>query len=473
MIGKTKTIKVKILLLPILFFTVLISAQVNKTLSNEVMDEITDFIESKRMYYNCPSVAVAITDEKETIYLKHFGEAKKGDKYFIGSNSKSFTALLILMLQEEGKINIDDAVNKYLKWFKYKNENVSRKITIRDLLQHTSGITTEMGRTFIVNNESFNYVTYYSDSFKNFEAEEVLPQPYQYSNANYRLLGMVIEKVVGERYDEVFKKYISKRMNLNETSAAVPSDVIDSYQYLLYYPILKFNETYHLQEASSGLIASSASDMAIYLREIMNAYNTEEGAILKSDMVQQLFVTAIENKAQYGLGWFVVKDPLVFYHSGTNRSFESSMYMLPSLKKSVVVLINSNQAPDVEIINGIYGILLGKGYYNKSSFAYYRSLPLVALLFMALFLVQLKIWKSINFSKNLSKKIIPNMLLFLGVSLALSVLLIFPKLNGVSLKTAFQFDPASGYSIVLIAVLMFFTFLLFYFNTVRKSEMIK
>ena len=101
------------------------------------------------------------------------------------------------------------------------------------------------------------------------------------------------------------------------------------------------------------------------------------------------------------MGWLVFDD--VFYHSGSNKSFESSMYMLPSINKSVVVLINSNQAPDSEIVDGIASILLNQKYYSASSFTYYRGLPFVVFILLVLFFFQVKKWSKLNVPIKLSE----------------------------------------------------------------------
>lgn len=454
----------------IFLFTVLFSsAQNNSELSKETLDEITNFIKQKREYYNSPSIAVAITDEHKTVYLKHFGDAKKGDRYLIGSISKSFTALLILRLQEEEKLHLQDPVSKYLPWFRYKNKQISDKITIEDLLRHTSGISTEMGRTFKTDT-SFNYEVYYAKTLKELAINNVPAQPFRYSNVNYRLLGLIIEKVTHRTYEECLESYITSPLELHETSANTNIDLINSYQYFLYYPILKFNADLHPQEASSGLISSSAGDMARYLRHIMNSYHHHPNSKLNSNTVTQLVSKKDNNKSFYGLGWFINNDSSVFYHGGTNKSFESRMYILPSLKKAIVVLINSNQAPEVEIINGIYGILLGKGYYNNSSFAYYRHLPFLVFLLFILFSYQIWKWKKSSYPKRRSRKIIPNILVSIGLLLALGILIYIPKLNGVSLQTSIEFDPASGYSILFISLLLAFSSILMYFNSSSKSK---
>ncbi|CAL2055845.1 serine hydrolase domain-containing protein [Tenacibaculum sp. 190524A05c] len=452
------------------FFTILFSsAQKDKVLTQETLNEITKFIEQKRDFYNSPSIAVAITDENKTIYLKHFGDAKKGDRYLVGSISKSFTALIVLLLKKQGKLKLQDPVSKHLEWFEYKNKRISDKITIEDLLRHTSGISTEMGRTFKTDT-SFDYETYYSKTLKKLELRNTPKQPFIYSNVNYRLLGLIIEKVTQKKFKDCLQSYITSPLKLTETSADTNIDLINSYQYFLYYPILKFNSELHPQEAPSGLISSSADDMASYLRHIMNGYNNNPNSELNTKTIQQLFTRKENKKLPYGLGWFVNNDSSVFYHGGTNKSFESQMYIVPTLNKGIVVLINSNQAPDIEIINGIYGILLGKGFYNNSSFPYYRHLPIMVFVVFLVFLFQLWKWKKSKYPKSISRKITPNIALALGILIAMGIIIYIPKSNGVSLQTSISFDPASGYSIILISLLLASISILMYFNSGLKSK---
>lgn len=458
----------KLLLLPILFFISAISAQNDSILSPKLINQINEFVKSKKDYYNSPSIAVAITDENKTVYLKHFGNAKKGDKYLIGSNTKSFTALLTLLLQEKGMLDINDPVNKYLKWFTYKNKNVSDRITLKDLLKHTSGLNTEMGRTFLENDESFDYTTYYSEKFKELNIVDSPNQRFKYSNANYRLLGLIIEKITGKSYEDCLKTYVTKPMLLNNTDAIVNPELIDSYQYFLYSPSLKFDGEFHRQEIPSGLISSTAEDMSSYLRNLMNSYNNNPNTVVDTKITKQLFNSPNKKFSSYVLGWNVFND--VFYHSGTNKSFESSMYILPSIQKAVVVLINSNQAPDNEIVDGISSILLNQKLYNISFFPYYRALPYVVFALLALFVILFIKWIKLGFPIRVSKKIISNTFLILGLILSAAILIVIPVSNGVSLKTAILFDPASGYSIISIVMLLMSILILLYFNKNQKNS---
>ncbi|WP_299675517.1 serine hydrolase [uncultured Tenacibaculum sp.] len=448
-----------------LFIFTSIFSQVTSEFSKDIENDITNFIESKKQFYNSPNIAVAITDENNTIYLKHFGNGKKGDRYLIGSMSKSFTALLTLILEEKGVLNINDPVHKFLKWFTYKNKKISDQVTIKDLLQHTSGISTEIGNTFLESNSDFDYTQYYTETLKKIDLIDSSELRYKYSNANYRLLGLIIENATGKSYKECLETYITKPLNLDDTSASITPKLIDSYQYFLYYPSIKFNKSFHRQEIPSGLISSSANDMSNYLRNLMNSYNNNTNSTLNSNSIKQLF-TANE-KSNYGFGWRIVND--IFYHYGTNKSFESSMYILPSINKAIVVLINSNQAPDAEIIDGIASILLNQKFKNKSSFKYYRNLPFIVFVLALVFLIQFMKWKRLKFPIQFSKKILPNLLLILGLIICITFINIFPKLNGVDLKTAIQFDPASGYSLILISLFLSLTFLLNYFSTTAKT----
>ena len=108
-----------------LFHIAIVSAQSSVKLSSTQEDKLTKFIQRKLDYYNSPSIAVAVVSPDSIIYKKMFGDTKEGDQYIIGSCTKSFTALMILKLQEEGLLNIDNPVHKYLDWFVYKNSEIS------------------------------------------------------------------------------------------------------------------------------------------------------------------------------------------------------------------------------------------------------------------------------------------------------------------------------------------------------------
>jgi CubicO group peptidase (beta-lactamase class C family) len=111
------------------------------------------YIDQTRIDYNVPGMSVAIVKDGKTIYEKGFGvkDVKTGEKvdantlFAIASNSKAYTATLMAMLVEEGKVSWDDNVRDYLPWFELYDNYVSSEMTIRDLLCHRSGLATFSG----------------------------------------------------------------------------------------------------------------------------------------------------------------------------------------------------------------------------------------------------------------------------------------------------------------------------------------
>jgi len=129
----------------ILVFAILFGENGISQNRQNMINEIAIFVEKERKSFNIPNVVVGITTADSTIYLQSFGNGEIDDLYLIGSNSKSFTAQTILILQRKGLIDINEPVKKFLSWFKYDNSGQSDKVTVKDLLNHTSGIPRKLG----------------------------------------------------------------------------------------------------------------------------------------------------------------------------------------------------------------------------------------------------------------------------------------------------------------------------------------
>ena len=333
----------------ILVFAILLGENGISQNRQNLFDEITVFVEKERRANNIPNTVVGITNADSIIYLKNFGNGEIDDLYLIGSNSKSFTALAILILQEKGLIDINEHVTKYLPWFRYDNSEDSDKVTVKDLLNHTSGIPRKLGMY-----EPSNYSEiqlYYSDLLKHISSENNIVGEYEYSNLNYQLLGLIIEKVSNKKYSELLEYKILEPLNLNKTFATQNETerfgLIPSYQYLLYYPILPKRIKYNDYVVSSGFISSTASDMCHYLQALMNGNDSTRNSIISKNITDQLFESRADIGSKYGMGWEMRewKEFKRFKHDGLTQSFSSSMLILPELELGIVVMSNINNSP--------------------------------------------------------------------------------------------------------------------------------
>jgi CubicO group peptidase (beta-lactamase class C family) len=108
-----------------------------------------------------PGLALGIVQGDQVVHLQGFGKADDSGRavtpqtpFIIGSTSKSFTALAVMQLVEAGKIQLDAPVRQYLPWFRVADTSASAAITIRQLLNQTSGLSTDTGRSLLVGSET-------------------------------------------------------------------------------------------------------------------------------------------------------------------------------------------------------------------------------------------------------------------------------------------------------------------------------
>lgn len=459
--------KMKIILIFILISFNLTYSQSNSEFSKETEQEITDYINNVKKYYNSPNISIAITDSKNTIYLKEFGETKTNNKYLIGSCSKSFTGLLIALLEEKKLLDTNDYVTKHLDWFNYKDKTISNQIRIKDLLYHISGITTEMGRKMgRIRDNNLAYDNLIDGKLNKFSPNLSKDFPFQYSNLNYQLLGLIIEKATQKSYSENLNEHILKPLSLNKTSTFDAEKLIESHQYLGIHPTINVKESVHKKQIPSGYIMSTAKDMSIYLRQLMNAYNNSSNTIINKDIANVVFTKNPNNNSNYSFGWDIIGTHLIA-HGGTNRGFSTKMMILPEAEKAIIVMVNSHPAPASEIADGIYNILQGFDYVPESSIKFYRYLPYVTLGVLLIFIFQFNIWRKKKHIIKLKKSKIINILFLLFLFLIITSFLLIPYLFKASLLTILDYDLSSGLSLIVFYLLLLMISTLLYFN---KSE---
>lgn len=456
-----------------LFLLLISNIGICQNTSNDKQRQISEYVQNFKDDYNLPGVVVAITNGNEIEYFESFGNVSKEDNFIIGSNSKAFTALIILKLQEQGLLNINDPVVKYLDWFQYQNKQLSNKITLKDLLHHSSGLSTEMGMDFFKSDVE-NVKTKITEKLRSVELDTYPITDFVYSNTNYQLLGYVIEKVTDQDYSSVLKSEITTPLKMNNTSTFLSKDIVQGYQYFLYYPIIPVTVNYNKVDIPAGYINSNVNDLSKYLRELMNGYNDKSGTLIENSITNELFKTNNQNGSKYGLGWIITefKGAEIFFHSGLIQSFQTSMVVVPKLEKSIIVLINSYGESAEPLNFGILDILLNEKPRSPSQFVYYliRSLPILVLILFIVSLFYLKKWKNKHCPMNITKRRWPNFFLIIGLIIGLGWVLYVPKILKASLGNVLDFDVSSGYSLILLSVLTMALSIIVYFNHNYKTS---
>jgi CubicO group peptidase (beta-lactamase class C family) len=439
-------------------------------------NEMTSFIEQERKDYNIPSVVVGITDSDTIIYLESFGEGTRDDIYLIGSNSKSFTAYAILILQENGGLDIDEPVLNHLPWFKYKDPKQSEEVKIRDLLNHTSGIPREFGMH--EPKVEADIQKFYSGLVQKIIPENPVGEYYEYSNLNYQLLGLIIEKVSKTNYSDFLKKSIFQPMGLISTYATFieseQNGLKESRQYLLYFPLIMKSKHYSNYVVPSGFISSTASDMCSYLRYLLNSQTGDTDPPYRKNITNQLFMSRSDINSNYGMGWEVRKwkDYQRFKHDGLTQSFSSSMLILPEIGLGIIVMVNiNNSSSTLNIADGILRILSSneKVEYSKAGFYLRNSLPLFALWVLIILVIRMNQWIKQKFPVGINMKILPNIWLSIGILFGLFWIIYFPIVFNTPLSAIIDYEPNSGYSLLVLTIGIILNSIIGYFLRLKGT----
>jgi D-alanyl-D-alanine carboxypeptidase len=273
-----------------------------------------------------------------------------------GSTVKSFTAVTILKLVEEGKLSLDDKASDYLSALTVKNIENADIATIRQLLNHSSGIYN------YIQNLQFQTASL-NDLIKEWQPDELLKyarnksayfkpgQDVNYSNTNYILLGKIIETIEGKPFYEVFKDKLFIPLNLTLTSFAatdhVPDGIIRGYVDI-YSNLNVTDATYYsgwdYYTADGGLI-SNPYDLFVFLKSIMDeeiisssSYEEMTKWIMPKNQDPEFF------DIYYGLGLFKMDTPYgeAYFHSGDAIGYYAIMLYLPGQKTYIVWAVNGN-----------------------------------------------------------------------------------------------------------------------------------
>jgi CubicO group peptidase (beta-lactamase class C family) len=177
---------------------------------------IDAYVEEQMRRLKIPGVSLAIVEGDEIVHLRGFGRARPGGEaptpqtpFFIGSLTKSITALAVMQLVEAGKVILDAPVQQYLPWFRVADPQASAKMTVRHLLNQTSGLPESSGEIAPGHLDDLPDGTErQARTLRSVKLSHAAGTVCPYSNANYDLLGLVIEAASGRSYAGYVQEHI-------------------------------------------------------------------------------------------------------------------------------------------------------------------------------------------------------------------------------------------------------------------------
>lgn len=319
--------------------------------------------------WRVPALAVAVVKDGEVVFAKGYGvlelgkpEPANADTLFaIGSTTKAMTAAALGMLVDEGKLGWDDPVTKHLPWFQLHDPVVTREVTVRDLLTHRAGLP------------NADFLWYGRDNaprdilfrMRYLPQETSLRSHFTYQNVMYSAAGAVVGEVSGMPWEEFVRSRLLSPLGMNGTATSLSGLAgrgnVAAPHYTLDGQVQVIENASVDPVAPAGAIWSSVSDMAKWMRFLLEGTTPAGERLLKEETLEELFrPQCIVDRDEfyptqrlthpkwttYGLGWFQedYQGRAVDFHTGSIDGMVAIHGLIRGERLGVYVLANLDHA---------------------------------------------------------------------------------------------------------------------------------
>lgn len=348
----------------ILFFLALSSPSFSQALSTKKLQKEADRYLKASVRHDYFSGAVLIARDGKPVFSKGYGMANyelgapnmEGTIFKIGSLTKQFTALAVMQLVEKGKLNVNDPISRHLK----NCPEAWSGISIQNLLTHTSGIPNVSS---LPDWDEIHGLQPYTDEqvvdlYRNLPLLFKPDEKYKYSNSNYDLLGLIIEKVSGISYYTYLEKNIFEPLGMRNTGLSDPRKLTYNRADGYYTVLNEFvNAPYfNIRLAfASGSLESTLKDMLLWDQALYT------NKLLSQQSLTEMFTPYKNN---YGYGWIISRkfDQNSMSHSGSVNGFSSFLFRFPEDRTTIIVLSNSDRASAGRVAHDLAALVFEKPY---------------------------------------------------------------------------------------------------------------
>jgi len=313
-------------------------------------EKIIDAMFRELLTNNSPGAAVLVARNGNILFEKGYGLANIGDrvpvapqtKFRIGSMTKQFTAAAILKLREQGKLNLDDKLSKFIPDYPRGDE-----VTIHHLLTHTSGIHNCTSKPdFLQNVGVYHEPEYWIKSSENDPYDFDPGQKWNYSNSGYVLLAFIIERVSGEKYEDYMRETFFEPLGMTNTGVCNSSAILEHEACGYTYQDGQVKKALYWDMSNGyggGNLYSTVGDLYRWNEALFN------GKALNKASLEAAFTpvhTADDNTPRfdgYGYGFIIQKLGGLneIAHGGGLHGFSSYMLRIPKENLTVAVLLNT------------------------------------------------------------------------------------------------------------------------------------
>lgn len=437
-------------------------------------EEVDSYIHVKMKELGIPGAALVIVEGDQIVHLKGFGVADGSGRpvtpqtpFFTGSTGKSFTALAIMQLVEAGKIKLDEPVQTYLPWFRVADVDASETITVRQLLNQDSGLPTSIGQEQLSNTDlSDAAIEKYVRALANVELSAAPGERYEYSNANYVTLGMIIQAVSAQPYETYIREHIFKPLDMQNSFTskieAQQEGLAVGYQKWFGIPVASPHLPFVRGSLPAGQLNMSVEDFGHYLIAQLNEGSYQGISVLSPAGIAALHHPDVPMPGSndfYAMGWEVqhFQDVEVIRHNGQVPGYTSDMFLVPQ-KNIAIAMVMNTYSPMLGVrVSSIPGnvlrSLLSQPTIPRTEFLYmqiiYALVMLIPLLHVIAVLATLRRIRFWPGSRVLPRRTIVARYIALpliwNAAIAYILLVILPKAFGANLSTVILFQPDVGW----------------------------
>ncbi|MEQ8936332.1 MAG: serine hydrolase domain-containing protein [Amphiplicatus sp.] len=427
-------------------------------------ESIDDFIAAEMARAGAPGLAYAVVDNGE-FYAGERGEALAGSgrkvtaetPFRLGSISKSFSAAAVMQLAEAGKVDLDSPISHYLEAFAGRPAGA---VTIRQFLSHTSGYSTRQGNAAHKDGAGGeDELARHVERIAQWTPAHAPGARWDYSNANYQILGALIETVSGRDYASYIETEILEAIGMGDSFVAdgesYDSIAVGHRPWFGAKRPYKDKTTQRITAPAGGVIAS-ASDVAKYMAVMMNG----EDDIISAESKAEMMRPASAASPYYGLGWSLDPGNGTVFHTGVSPGTETLAIMVPAERKGAVVLVNAGSGmgfgETADLLYGVSTRALGLDYAGyqgswsrKALFGMFALLPFLFVVGM----IQVGLHRrGLRAKSGLFGMFSLWFPLLMTLALAWTAICLIPHLFGVSMGTLNLFSPDLAVTLIATAV---------------------
>ena len=312
-----------------------------QTAPENLSEKVDTYITETMRRLPIPGLAVGIVKGDRVLHLQGYGIANaNGDPvtpqtpFMLASVTKTFTALAVHQLVGSRKIDLNNRVQTYIPEFQLADEQAAALITVRHLLDHTSGISTIEGTQPYLQSTNTTFEEALN-ALAQYRIKHTPGTQFEYSNWNYVLLGEVITRASGEPYEVFMQKNIFDPLEMSRTKFAdhhtIPGAATGNL--IVFGVSVPYNELYIPVTSSAGYLTSTAEDMTHYLTAFFDHGQYHGQSLLRSE----------------GPGWYDTSwnwhagtpDDISYSFSGGHNSINTNIQLLPLHGVGVVILMNT------------------------------------------------------------------------------------------------------------------------------------